>query len=211
MKYLFRLVLACLAMAVTTGCVESLNGSDFKLTCSIDKSLNTSEVSLFLLEQEYNRVYNVATAKLDSATGNFIFEGQIESPCVAFLKFDNDSTAFFFVLEQGESSISIAPGRVMVQAGEGNHEYFNYLKHRNALLASRREVRNRYLKAAAPDSLIKLDVEKKFLAQDSVLADSLERVTLAAINRNTLASRIILDKYVNELRPQYLKKVVHGR
>ncbi|MBQ9584935.1 MAG: DUF4369 domain-containing protein [Muribaculaceae bacterium] len=211
MKYLLRLVLACAALSMVSSCVESLNDSPYKLTCSIDKTLAPDSVSLFLLEDDYNRVYKVATVAVDSATGAYLFDGQIEKPSVAFLKFSNDSTPFYFVLEQGETQINITPRSVTVSGGDLNHEYFGFLKQRKALLAARRAVLDRYRSTVTSDSLISMSIEHKFLAQDSILADSLERITLAAINRGSISSRIILERYVNELRPEYLKKVTNSR
>lgn len=211
MKYLLRLVLACAALSMVSSCVESLNNSPYKLTCSIDKTLAPDSVSLFLLEDDYNRVYKVATVAVDSATGAYLFDGQIEKPSVAFLKFSNDSTPFYFVLEQGETQINITPRSVTVSGGDLNHEYFGFLKQRKALLAARRAVLDRYRSTVTSDSLISMSIEHKFLAQDSILADSLERITLAAINRGSISSRIILERYVNELRPEYLKKVTNSR
>ena len=211
MKYLIRLVLACVVLGIVSSCVESLNDSPYNLTCSIDKTIAPDSVSLFLLEDDYNRVYKVATVAVDSAAGAFLFDGQIEKPCVAFFKFSNDSTPFYFVLEQGETLVNITPHSVTVTGDENNHEYFGFLKQRAALLAARRVVLERYRNTVTSDSLISMSIEHKFLAQDSLLADSLERITLAAINRGTLSSRIILERYVNELRPEYLKKVTNGR
>lgn len=211
MKYLLRLVLACAALSMVSSCVESLNDSPYKLTCSIDKTLAPDSVSLFLLEDDYNRVYKVATVAVDSATGAYLFDGQIEKPSVAFLKFSNDSTPFYFVLEQGETQINITPRSLTVSGGDLNHEYFGFLKQRKALLAARRAVLDRYRSTVTSDSLISMSIEHKFLAQDSILADSLERITLAAINRGSISSRIILERYVNELRPEYLKKVTNSR
>ena len=211
MKYLLRLVLACAALSMVSSCVESLNDSPYKLTCSIDKTLAPDSVSLFLLEDDYNRVYKVATVAVDSAAGAYLFDGQIEKPSVAFLKFSNDSTPFYFVLEQGETQINITPRSLTVSGGDLNHEYFGFLKQRKALLAARRAVLDRYRSTVTSDSLISMSIEHKFLAQDSILADSLERITLAAINRGSISSRIILERYVNELRPEYLKKVTNSR
>ena len=76
------------------------------------------------------------------------------------------------------------------------------------LQALRRGLHNQYLALASPDSIVNIQKEREFVTQDSILVDSLERVTLDAINRGTLASRIIFDRFVNELSPSYLKKIV---
>jgi hypothetical protein len=153
----------------------------------------------------------VSTVALDKSKGVFLFEGQIESPQVAFLKFSNDSTPFYFVLEKGETVISILPNSTVVTAGNLNHEYLSFLKQRNRLLAAKNDVFKKYLSSVSPDSVIDVNTEKLFLAQDSLLADSLERITLEAINRGSMASVIIRERFVNQLRPEYLNKVYKKR
>lgn len=209
MKYLLHILLISLFFGFSTSCVEQLNDTQFKVSCTIDPSLHTDSVSLLMFEDLYNRVYHFASVSIDSSSGAFIFEGQIERPCVAFLKFDNDTIPFFFVLEKGETAISINSKGVVVTAGELNHEYFSFLKSRMLLQASRRALYSRYLTLASPDSIVNIQKEREFVTQDSLLADSLDRITLDAINRGSLASRIIFDRFVNELSPYYLKKIVN--
>ncbi len=211
MKYLLWSILTFVAVSMFTSCVESLNDSYYKISCSIDKSLGTDSVSLFLLQDEYSGLYHVSTVALDKSKGVFLFEGQIESPQVAFLKFSNDSTPFYFVLEKGETVISISPNSTVVTAGNLNHEYLSFLKQRNRLLAAKNDVFKKYLSSVSPDSVIDVNTEKQFLAQDSLLADSLERITLEAINRGSMASVIIHERFVNQLRPEYLNKVYKKR
>ena len=208
MKYLLHFLLISLLLGFSTSCVERLDDTHYKVSCTIEPSLHTDSVSLLLFEDAYDRLYHVASVELDSASGTFVFEGQIERPCVAFLRFDNDTIPFFFVLEKGETEIYITDKGVVVTAGDLNHEYFSFLKSRMHLQASRRGLHNQYLALASPDSIVNIQKEREFVTQDSILVDSLERVTLDAINRGTLASRIIFDRFVNELSPSYLKKIV---
>ena len=56
---------------------------------------------------------------------------------------------------------------------------------------------NEYVAALAPDSTIAVDLERQYLARDSMLIDSLEHITVVAINRQNLASAIILDRFIN--------------
>lgn len=207
MKNLLNIVIFVATVWIMTGCVEWLNNTDYRVECSIDKSLRTDSVSLLLLEDAYNSVYHASTVGIDSASGAFVFEGQVEQPCVAFLKFSNDSTPFYFVLEHGETRISIGASGVVFTGGDLNHEYFEYLKTRNSIMKTRRALHAQYLQLAAPDSIVNIEQEMKFAQQDSILADSLDQVTLAAINRGNQASRIVLERFVNTLSPALLKEL----
>ncbi len=207
MRYLAQISLTFVTFLVMTGCVEWLNNTQYRLVCIVDKELGVDSVSLMLLEDSYNRVYHLATEGLDSASGAFVFEGQIETPGVAFLKFDNDSTSFFFVLEHGETNVTIGSRGVVVKGGEINHEYITYLNQRNSIISEQKAIWQNYMSLTANDSLVNIEQEQKLARQDSVLSDSLERITIEAINRGTPASRIIYDRYVSSLRHNYLRKI----
>lgn len=207
MKRLSRFFIFAFVLIMMTGCVESLDKTRYRLECRIDRQLGTDSVSLMLLNQAYNAVYHVATVATDSAAGAFIFEGQIEQPCVAFLKFNNDSTPLLFVLEQGDTQITIGANSLVITGGDLNHEYMAYLKDRKQLQGKRRMLHNEYLAALAPDSTISVDVEQQFLKRDGMLTDSLENITVEAINRNDLVSAIILDRFINTLSSKNLQKI----
>ena len=207
MKTLTRLFSIFIILSALTGCVESLSNSAFSVTCTIDKSLGTDSVTLLLLEEDYNRLYSMGTVAADSATGIFRFEGQMEKPCVALLKFSNDSTPFFFVLEQGNTAINIGTGTTTIEAGEGNHSYIDFLKRRNSLEAQRRQLRNNYLQMAARDSIVDIKEEALMAQRDSILADSIDRITVAAINQGTPAARIIFDRFATTLSPTHLHNI----
>lgn len=194
-------------IAALTGCVESLSNRDFSVVCHIDEAVRPASVSLFTFQQEYAQVSKIGTATLDSATGAFVFEGQIERPMVAFLKFDNDTVPFYFVLEPGETLARIGAGSVTLSGGEMNHKYFDFLKQRNGITAARAQLREQYLNAVAADSTIDVEVERQFVAQDSILADSLDNITVDMINENTQVSRIVFDRFVNTLSQHSLSKV----
>ena len=209
MKQLLQLLFAFFALMAVTGCSQQLNHTSYRLECTISDELAPDSVSLMIFNNCYGKMAcHLATVARDSTTGAFIFEGQIEQPCVAYLKFDNDSTSLFlFVLEQELSNISISGKGLMISAGELNHEYMGYLKKRQAMIAAREQVREEYLKLAAPDSVISIAQERQFMQRDSMLCDSLQRITLAAINRDNPASRIIYDRYVETLSRHYLRQV----
>ena len=208
MKLFTRLIFLAVAAFSMAGCVQWLNHTHYRLECTISPSHAPDSVSLMLLQNEYEGVYHVATVGLDSASRAFVFDGQIEEPCVAMLKFSNDTaSSFLFVLEPGEVKVAINESGVVVNGGAINHEYFTYMKQRNDIAAQRKVLRQQYLSMAAPDSTVNIAKERMLAQKDSLLADSLERITLAAINRGTPSSRIIYDRYLSSLRQSYLQQV----
>lgn len=208
MRGIIYVIVAAVAMWWgLTGCVERLSKTEYHVECNIDKSLNVDSVALIVHEDSYDKLKLLSRVSVDSATGAFIFDGQIEKPCVAMLKFDNDSNAFMFVLEPGETLINIAASGVVITGGELNHDYMSYLKHREAIMDERMELLKNYRQLAAPDSMVDIDNERHMVMQDSILADSLDRVTVSCINRADAVGRIVFDRYVNTLSPRNLSRI----
>ena len=107
MRYFSRIIMLVMAVVMLTGCVESLDKSHYRVECKISPELGTDSVSLMLLMSDYNSVFHVATVARDNASQTFVFEGTIEEPTVAYLKFNNDTTPMIFVVEPGEILIDI--------------------------------------------------------------------------------------------------------
>lgn len=196
-----------MALWAFTGCVEWLGDTQYRVQCSVDKSLGVDSVTMMVLEDSYCRVRHVSTVGLDTAIGAFIIEGQVEQPCVAFLKFGNDSTPLYFVLEHGETLVEVGSRGVVVSGGDLNHEYFSYLKDRTSLERARRALLTQYRRLAAPDSIVNIEQERELVVADSVLCDSLERMTVRMINRGDAVSRIVFERYVNTLSRNNLMKI----
>jgi hypothetical protein len=165
-------------------------------------------MSMMVLEEAYGGLRHVSTVGIDTASGAFVIDGQIEKPSVAFLKFGNDSTPFYFVLEHGEILIDVGASGVVFSGGDLNHEYFTYLKNRNSLESARRALLRQYRELAAPDSIVNIEQERQFAAADSALCDSLERMTIGVINRGNPVSRIVFERFVNTLSRNNLSKIV---
>ena len=196
-----------MAVWALTGCVEWLSHTQYRVECSVDNSLGVDSVSLMVLEDAYNCVRHVSTVGIDSVSGKFVIEGQVEQPCVAFLKFGNDSTPFYFVLEHGETLVEMGVRGVVVSGGDLNHEYMSYLKDRNSLESARQSMLSQYRRLAAPDSMVNIEQEREFAAIDSALCDSLERMTIGVINRGDAVSRIVFERFVNTLSHGNLSKI----
>ena len=69
------------------------------------------------------------------------------------------------------------------------------------------ELLKNYRQLAAPDSMINIDNERHMVMQDSILADSLDRVIVSYINRADAVGRIVFDRYVNTLSPKNLSRI----
>ncbi len=207
MKGLIRIVLASVTLSIMSGCVEWLNHTNYQVLCSVDKSLRVDSISLMLLEEQYDKIKLVEAIGADSVSGAFLFEGQIEQPCVAFLKFSNDTTPFYFVLEQGETVVNIGTRGIVITGGELNHEYFDFLKQRHRILSARNDLRSQYLRMAAPDSIVNIASERELAMRDSLLVDSLDVITVNLINRGGPVSKIVFDRFVNSLSHNNLLKI----
>ncbi len=201
------LIMMVVSVAMLTGCVENLDKSQYRVECKISPELGTDSVSLMLLMEDYNSVYHVASVGRDNASQAFVFEGNIEEPTIAYLKFSNDTTPMMFILERGLTQIDITPNGLVLSGGDANHEYMGYLKARKALLNDKQMLHREYLGHMAADSTIDVAVEKQYLSRDSLLTDSLERITVDAINRGTVASKIIFERYVNTISRKNLQNI----
>ena len=207
MKSLSRLIFIALAMAIVASCVENLDKTHFRVECTVAPELGTDSVSLMLVMDDYNSVRHVATVSRNNAGQPFVFEGNVENPSIAYLKFSNDSTPMMFVIEPGLTQIDISAHGLIISGGEANHEYMVYVKARQSLLTARRSLHQEYLGKVAPDSTVDESVERRYLTLDSVLTDSLERITVDAINQENVASRIIFERYVNTLSRKNLQNI----
>lgn len=207
MKFLLRIIVLAMSITILAGCGNSSDKSHYRLECKISPELGTDSVSLMFVMEDYNSVCHMATVGRDKASQSFVFEGNIEAPTIACLKFNNDTVPMIFVLEQGETMIDITPSGLVISGGDANHEYMTYLKARRALAFEKQKLHQEYLSNVAPDSTIDIAIERQYLTRDSLLNDSLDRLTVDAINRGGLASKIILDRYANSLSVHHLHNI----
>ncbi len=199
--------MAAMVVAVLAGCVESLDKSHFRVECKISPELGTDSVSLMLWIDDYNSVYHVGTVARDDASQAFVFEGNVETPTIAYLKFSNDTTPMMFVVEPGLTQIDIAPNVLIISGGDANHDYLTYLKARKTIIDEKQRLHQEYLGSVAPDSTIDVSLERRFFSRDSILTDSLERITVDAINRDNVTSKIIFERFVKTLSRKNLQNI----
>ena len=199
------LSLTCLTVA--TGCGNTSDGDhkDYTVTCSLDNKLHHDSATLLVLEEQYNSLRMYGTAR---ANGNsFTFKGQTDGPKVALLRWDNDTTRpFYFVLDGGNIDIAIQPGSWTIKGGAKNSEYIHYINQRNSITDSRVAAWQEYLQLASSSSL-KRDDELRLARQDSLLNDSLQRITVELINRGDAVGRIIRERFGQQLDKEHMRQL----
>jgi len=193
-----------LALALA-GCDGTTRSSDYRVTCDIDPQLRHDSATLLVLEEDY------AQLRVCGAThgkqGRFTFTGQTDRPKVALIRWDNDSTApFYFVLEQGNTSIHITPRSWTITGSRQNQAYMQYINQRDAILNARVATWQEYLNMAA-DSSLKHEDEVLMVRQDSLLNDSLQRMTVERINRGDAVGRIIRERYGHQLDRDHMRQL----
>ena len=196
----FLYTIAILMSITLPGCVNDTNdydGMDYTVTVTLDKPLQHDSATLLVLEDEYNQLRLCGTVGLKN--GAFTFTGQTDKPKVAVIRWDNDSTQpFHFVLESGVTHITLKPNAWSATGSEQNAEYLRYVNWRNGIMDARVATWQEYLNMAADSSLTRED-EMRMVRQDSLLNDSLQRVTVERINRKDAVGRIIRERYGNQL------------
>ena len=196
----------CIAM-LTVGCDRQHHSElqDYTVTCTLEGKLQHDSATLLVLEQEYNKLRVCGTARGQS--GTFTFKGQTDGPKVALIRWDNDSiNPFHFVLEAGDISITIAPDKWRAVGSVLNAEYLAFMNHRNAIMNKRVATWQEYLKAASSASLTR-EEEQRMVRQDSVLNDSLQRMTVERINRDDAVGRIIRERFASQLDQEHARQL----
>lgn len=205
MKKLILSIGAILALTAMTGCDKQSQGVDYRVTCHIGKTLSHDSATLLVLEEAYGKLRVCGSAR--NHNGTFTFSGQTDKPKAAFIRWDTDSVhPFLFVLENGDIRITIDKGRWSITGSAENSKYLHYINQRNAIMDSRVATWQQYLNMAA-DSSLKRDDELRMVLQDSLLNDSLQRMTVELINRGDAVGRIIRERYGQTLDLEHMRKL----
>lgn len=194
MKKTFITVGLLLGLALT-GCGNRHNasGTDYTVTCRLDGVAQHDSATLLVLEEDYHQLRVCGAARLQD--GSCSFNGQIDEPKVALIRWDNDTVEpFYFVLEAGDIHVTLKPGSWDITGSPMNSRYLHYINQRNAIMDSRLNTWQEYLKQAADKSLTRAE-EMRLVKQDSLLNDSLVRLTREHIDRGDAVGRIIRERY----------------
>lgn len=191
--------------ALTTGCDNNRNAAnmDYTVTCTLDDKLQRDSATLLVLEENYNKLRVLGSAH--AVNGTFTFKGQIDGPKVALIRWDNDTVSpFHFVLEQGNIELAIKPESWSVGGSPQNSDYQQFINQRNGIMNARAATWQQYLEEAATSSLTHED-EVRMVRQDSLLNDSLQRITVERINRGDAVGRIIRERFAKQLDQEHLR------
>ena len=205
MKRILYIIVIALSMTLA-GCgndTRDYTGMDYTVTITLDNSLRHDSATLLVLEEEYNQLH--LCGKTGKKDNSFTFTGQIDKPKVALIRWDNDSSQpFHFVLESGKTHITVKPTSWSATGSKLNSEYLRYVNSRNAIMDARVATWQEYLKMAGDSSLTRED-EVRMARQDSLLNDSLQRITVERINRKDAVGRIIRERYGKQLDQQHMR------
>ena len=194
-----------LTLMAMTGCDNHSASLDYRVTCNLDSKIHHDSATLLVLEEDYNRLRVCAAQR--STSGTFTFCGQTDRPKVALIRWDNDSTQpFYFVLEPGNINITIEPTRWGITGSRLNSEYQQFANWRKNVMDARVATWQKYLLMAGDKSL-KRDDELLMVRQDSLLNDSLQRVTVERINRGDAVGRILRERYASQLDQDHMRQL----
>lgn len=203
MKKLILSIGTLLAIMAITGCDNQSHRLDYQVSLTIDKSMRHDSATLLVLEDDYNKLRVCGAQR--STDGTFTFTGQTDRPKAAIIRWDNDTVdPFYFVLEGGSTAITIKPGSWQITGSPHNSTYLHYINQRDGIMNARIATWQEYLKMAA-DSSLKQDDEQRMALQDSLLNDSLQRITVDYINRGDAVGRIIRERYGQQLDQQHMR------
>ena len=204
MKKIILSIGILLHICAMTGCNDrSSHHLDYRVTCTVDNKFGHDSATLLVLEEDFGQLRMCGTSRSDG--GTFTFTGQTDRPKVALIRWDNDSTEpFYFVLESGHIDITIRPGAWDIKGSARNSQYLHYINQRNSIMDTRVATWQEYLNMAADSSLTRED-ELRMVRQDSLLNDSLQRITVERINQGDAVGRIIGERYGKQLDQQHLK------
>ena len=179
------------------------SGLDYRVNVTLDNKQHHDSATLLVLEEEYNQLRVCGTAQ--AKDGTFTFTGQTNKPKAALIRWDNDSVEpFYFVLEGGNINVTITSDSWNINGSPQNSAYLHYINQRNGIMDARIATWQEYLKMAA-DSSLKRDDEVLMVRQDSLLNDSLQRLTVERINRGDAVSRIIRERYASQLDQEHMR------
>ena len=204
MKKIMITVGLALALMLGNGCDNrGHSGLDYRVNVVLDNKDHHDSATLLVLEEEYNRLRVCGTARVKN--GKFTFTGQTDKPKAALIRWDNDTVEpFYFVLESGDINVSLSSGKWDITGSPQNSAYLHYINQRNGIMDARIATWQEYLKMSA-DSSLKRDDEVLMVRQDSLLNDSLQRLTVERINRGDAVGRIIRERYARQLDQEHAR------
>ena len=169
---------------------------DFEVRCHVDPSFSRDKAALWIIDNDYGK--RIMLASQENSNGRFSLKGQIDRPTLAFLKFNNDTTPFYFVLEPTLISITINPENVIISGGEENREYARFIRQYKDISDKITSNNRRYVRLVC-DSTLTREQERTLALRDSTLSDSLQMLVISGIRHDGPISTIITQRYIHIL------------
>ncbi len=169
---------------------------NFEVRCDVDPSFSRDKAALWIVDNDYGK--RIMLASQENPNGHFALKGQIDRPTLAFLKFNNDTTPFFFVLEPTLISITINPENVIISGGDANSEYAQFIRQYKDISNKITSNNRRYVRLVC-DSTLTREQERALAFRDSTLSDSLQMLVINGIHREGPLSAIITQRYLHIL------------
>ena len=181
-------------------CACSKTCNDFTVNCTFN-DVKTDSVTLYVLEDDYDMMRMASAATV--ANGEARLQGQIDAPVIAMLKINGVNQPFYFILEPGLTTMQFDRDCTLVYGGKLNHAYAIFELQREELLKQRIANRKHYLNLVA-DSTLTQKQEQAMLKTDSLLCNSIQRITVSAINDGGLVGALLRQQYANTLDSLHL-------
>ncbi len=178
---------------------------DYTVCCKLDKKVAKDSATLYVVDNALKRK-RMLNKQGQQKGGLFTFTGQIDEPHVAIIKFKNEKTPFYFVLEPGETKIEFTARQVIISGGRQNHTYSQFINAIKSLQKQRKTNFKAYC-MAANDSTLNGKSEEAFKLVDHQLFDSIQSVCLRHMNTGDQASLIIRERYLNLLDNKSVSKL----
>ena len=167
-------ILAAALLALNACSNRQQNNFAYTVDCSVaDSALHKDCATLFVVMDEYGQLRRLEASR---GKGSFHFEGHLDRPRAAMLRFDRDTVPFYFVLESGHTRIDIRQHQWQIDGGPNNLRYTSLLAHHQRLADAIAQNAAHY-RATAADSTLTPAKEREMATRDSLLRDSLARFT----------------------------------
>ncbi|MBR5727105.1 MAG: DUF4369 domain-containing protein [Muribaculaceae bacterium] len=209
MRSFFYSILLILGGLLLT-CCEHRAESDgaFEVTVTLHNGrVLTDSATLVMVDDDYELLRVLDGARLQDSS--FSFVGHSAVPRIAFIDFVTDSLPyqFYFILEPGKIEIELEPGHWLIKStGHKNLAFLSFLDKYQRVERQRQALWERYRKMAA-DSTLTWDKEREAVRADSLLQDSLQRITVDRINQGDLVSLLVKQRLMHTLTHESLKQL----
>lgn len=198
-----------MGLLVLAGCNHGTDSDGaFEVTVSLHNGrVLTDSATLVVVDDDYGLLRVLGGSRLQDSC--FTFTGHSAVPRIAYVDFVTDSLPcqFYFILEPGKIGIELQPGSwIITSAQSGNRQlqlFFNKYQH----LEREREALWQHYRQMAADSTLTWEKERAALHADSVLQDSMQRITIDRINQGDLVSRLVKQRMMQTLTHESLKQL----